>query len=69
VKLKAIRAHLVDGRAVKVGEIYETSDALGGSLIVWGKAIPAPGVPAPKAKRAPMTPETAAALVPGAGDN
>jgi hypothetical protein len=69
VKLKAIRAHLVDGRAVKVGEIYETSDALGGSLVSWGKAVPSPEAPAPKAKRGAMTPETAAALVPGAGDN
>jgi hypothetical protein len=69
VKLKAIRAHLVDGRAVKVGQIFETSDALGGSLIAWGKAVLAPDAPAPKAKRTPMTSESADALVSGAGDN
>jgi hypothetical protein len=67
VKLKAIRAHLVDGRAVKVGEIYETSDALGGALVSWGKAMPAPDMPAPKAKRT-MTTDTVSALVPGAGE-
>ncbi len=68
MKLKAIRAHLVDGRAVKVGELYETSDALGGALVSWGKAVPAPEAPPPKTKRTPMTSESAAALVQGAGD-
>lgn len=67
MKLKAIRAHLCDGRAVKVGEIYETADWLAASLVSWGKAVPAPDAPAPKAKAKPMTTESATALS-GAGD-
>lgn len=69
MKLKAIRAHLVDGRVVKVGEIYETSDALGRALMSWGKAAPAPDAPPSKAKRSPMTTESTSALVQGAGEN
>ena len=61
MKLKAIRAHLVDGMAVKVGELYETSDVLGRSLIAWGKAEPAPDVKV-KPKRGAMTTDSAAAL-------
>lgn len=68
MKLKAIRAHLVDGRTVKVGEIYETADWLGASLVSWGKAVPAPDARGPKAKAKPMTTESATALVEGAGD-
>lgn len=68
MKLKAIRAHLVDGRAVKVGELFETGDRLGRDLVAWGKAVPSPESPAPKPQRGAMTPKTTAALVSGAGD-
>lgn len=68
MKLKAIRAHLCDGRAVKVGEIYETSDTLGGALVSWGKAVPAPDAPPSKTKRSPMSTASTSALVQGAGE-
>jgi hypothetical protein len=68
VKLKAIRAHLCDGRAVKVGDVYEAEDRLARDLIAWGKALPAPEASAPKVKRTPMTTASATALVSGAGD-
>lgn len=68
MKLKAIRPHLVDGRVVGVGELYETGDRLGRELVAWGKAVPAPNAPPDKPKKGAMTTDTATALVKGAGD-
>lgn len=76
MKLKAIRAHFLDGRTVKVGETYEVADALGNSLVTWGKAERAPveqpkppaAAPAAKPKKAPMTTETAKPLIGGLED-
>lgn len=68
MKLKALRAHYLDGNVQAVGSVYEAPDKLARMLIHAGKAIAVPE-DQPKAKPAKAKPMTVAAspeLVAGA---
>jgi hypothetical protein len=69
MKLKALRAHYLDGTVQAVGSVYEAPDKLARALIHAGKAVAAPEDPPAKAKPAKAKTMTVAAspeLVAGA---
>ena len=67
MKLKAIRAHYLDGDIQAVGAVYETDERLGRQFIAAGKAVAfAEPAKKQKAKPEPMTVASTPALVAGA---